>query len=490
METPVHAHPSAAVAQVPLPSDGRQPTASILQLSGMATEKVTSPVIWICAVAAAPSVYTREPVAAEDVSAAVTGAPVQVPRPEPTSSMRAAGKLWPSSHTASSDACAGGGPSQASAARNDDGQLTWPGGASDSTHTSSTHTKPSMQGQGRPVRSTARHDDAQASAREKSAERCMVLSRPVFAPAPISPARARAPARARTSRGATAKQYKRRARRFDRWDTVEKNASMAWLLSLVLAASLANDARFLDGTTRFKDLDYEGALAAFDALLAEPRQDDERAVLLLYSGAARVLLGDETGARLAFEAALRADPGAEPGFRTSPKVLALFHDVKEAFAAAAPASASPGAAGGPPASTTSRQEPGPGVVPGIVPGGSAALEPAPAAMAPTTTTPSTSPPPTGPAAPLSAPPPSAAGPAAATWIGVGAAAATVGALATGAVFGYDVVDKMGVAGNKATPQRDAQALVDAANGSLVWAAALGGAGVVAAGIAVTAFVWP
>lgn len=280
---------------------------------------------------------------------------------------------------------------------------------------------------------------------------------------------------------------------------------MAWLLSLVLAASLANDARFLDGTTRFKDLDYEGALVAFDALLAEPREDDERAVLLLYSGAARVLLGDETGARLAFEAALRADASAEPGFRTSPKVLALFHDVKEAFAAAR-AAASASAAGGEHASTTSTtstssgqgQEPGPGVVPGIVPGGAAA--PAPAATAsttPTTTpsnapsgTPSTAPRPTGPAVPLSATPASAAGPAGATWVGVGATAATVGALAAGAIFGYDVVDKMGVAGNQATPQRDAQALVDAANGSLVWAAALGGAGVVAAGIAVAAFVWP
>ncbi len=235
---------------------------------------------------------------------------------------------------------------------------------------------------------------------------------------------------------------------------------MPWLLSLLLAASLAEDPRFADAAERMRKLDYEGAVTAFDALLEEARPDGERVTLLLYSGAARALLGDDGAARLAFESALRIDPDTSFDLNTSPKVVALFDDVKHTVSARA----------GPPPPADGRA--GPALVPS-----SAAAPPSPrssTAAAPRAHAPAAE---------------EQASPDLAAVAGIGAAVVGAAAGMASVAFGLDVAGKMQTASDKGTSQQDAQALVDDANASLLWASVLGGACVAGAGTAVAMFVF-
>ena len=215
-------------------------------------------------------------------------------------------------------------------------------------------------------------------------------------------------------------------------------------LCAFFAGDLDADPRFMDAVARFRKLEYEAALTQFEALVAESQDDRERARLLLWSGAARTLLGDDGAARLAFENALRLDPDVTLSFKTSPKVVELFAAVKERVDATRP----------PPSPPPPDPEPDP----------------------PPTTTNPTTPTRADPAAPPPPPTTPASSGGGAMWI----LAATTGALgaasAVGAgYFGYDALAKIQFAEDADTSQQAAVDVEDDINASLWIAGALGGA---------------
>jgi hypothetical protein len=119
-------------------------------------------------------------------------------------------------------------------------------------------------------------------------------------------------------------------------------SALPFVLALAVvtgAAGLDDDPRFREGTASFRALEYERALAAFDALARDPKlndADDDSARVLLWVGATRALLGDELAARLAFEGALRRDRDATFEMRVSSKVVALLEDVRQHLPAPPP----------------------------------------------------------------------------------------------------------------------------------------------------------
>jgi hypothetical protein len=211
-----------------------------------------------------------------------------------------------------------------------------------------------------------------------------------------------------------------------------------------------------------RKLDYEAALAAFETLLRDARPDDERITLMLYSGAARALLGDDGGARVAFEAALRIDAHSQIPFKTSPKVLALFDDVRASL---------------PPREPASRD---------VEPSPEPPQDPTPPLEATPTMVTAESPTPSQPTVAPQAPP----GPTALDIVGVGAGVLAAGLGIAAGAFGFDVAAKMQVANARSTSQVTAKALVAQANTSLTFAGLLGAGAVASAGAAVAAFVWP
>lgn len=238
---------------------------------------------------------------------------------------------------------------------------------------------------------------------------------------------------------------------------------LALLCSLAAAvpASLEADPRFITATGQMKTLDYEAALENFDAIANDDAitgdHVDVRVALLLYSGAARALLGDESAARLAFESALRLDQTATLPMKTSPKVASLFDDVRERVLRLLPPKTEP-------AKTEPKTEP---------------------TTEPTKTEPSKEPTKTEPAPPTKTEPEktepvevaastSVLGPALAIVGGV----VGVGLAAGAAYFAFDTFVAKSTADNKQTSQQDAVTLIDHANQSLAVAAGLGVAAVV------------
>lgn len=212
---------------------------------------------------------------------------------------------------------------------------------------------------------------------------------------------------------------------------------MLLLVCALLAGTLDDDERFTAAVARFRALEYEAALAEFEAIAAEPRPEDERAQAMLWVGAARALLGDDGAARLAFESALLLDPDVTLDFKTSPKVVQLFDEVREKHPPPAP----------PPPEPPVEEEP-----------------PAPAPPPPTTPAPSSS--------------------INGFWLlAAGAGVLGVAAGVTAGVFGVGAYDKIRSAEDPATSQQDAVALEGDINTDLLVAGVLGGATVA---LAVTA----
>lgn len=226
------------------------------------------------------------------------------------------------------------------------------------------------------------------------------------------------------------------------------------VLSVVflLALALADDPRFVDAQQRFAAFDYEGALTLLDALGAEATTTEDRVRVLIWSGTARALLGDDGAARSAFEAALLLDRSATFERDTSPKVRTLFDDVRRHL---------------PP-------EPTPPTAPAAV------ATPATVAPAPTPTPPTTTP--TIEAAPVVDD--------GVHWLvpTVGASAGVAGLVVAG-VAGLDAFNRAQVAAASSTSQVDAVANANAANTSIVVASIAGGVGVALLAAAGVSLLW-
>ena len=213
---------------------------------------------------------------------------------------------------------------------------------------------------------------------------------------------------------------------------------------LLLAMSVVDDPRFVEAGQKIAAFDYEGALTLLDTLGAEVTTPEDRVVVLLSAGKARALLGDDGAARSAFEAALLLDRSAALGNDTSPKVRALFDDVRLHLPPPKPAA---------PATT---EAPAQVEAPATV----VAVEPVPAAAE------------------------------GVHWL-VPAVGAGVGltALVVGGIAGFDTWSRAGVASAPSTSQVDAVSNINAANTSLVIASVAGGAGVLLIAVAGLSLLW-
>ena len=230
---------------------------------------------------------------------------------------------------------------------------------------------------------------------------------------------------------------------------------MVWLLSMMVVAALADEPAFEQASARLRALDYEGALVLFEGLLSKDRPDAERATLLVYAGAARALLGDTAAARLAFESALRTEPGVTVAFKTSPKVTELFAEVQARMEKAQVA-----------AGTLPPRAGRAGAANGGAPAGAVAPD---AEQAPNTLNQA-----------VGVPAPSAAVKVFPIGAGLASAAALVGA----GVFALRTASAIAVASGRETSQRDVVARTADANTALALAVGLGAAGVVLGGVAV------
>lgn len=67
-------------------------------------------------------------------------------------------------------------------------------------------------------------------------------------------------------------------------------------------------ALFLSGVTRYRMADYAAAHNIFQLMLGQPVELEQRAAAFLWSGKAQMAMGDETGARAAWEQGAAADP--------------------------------------------------------------------------------------------------------------------------------------------------------------------------------------
>jgi len=225
---------------------------------------------------------------------------------------------------------------------------------------------------------------------------------------------------------------------------------VAALCALLAApADLDADPRFMDAVARFRKLEYEAALTQFEALVTESQDDRERARLLLWSGAARALLGDDGAARLAFENALRLDPDVTLSFKTSPKVVELFAAVKERVDATRP----------PPTQPPPDPEPTPPTTTNVV-------------------------------KPIEEErPPTSGDGSAGMWIVAATSGALGAASAVGAgYFGYDALAKIQFAEDADTSQQAAFDVEDDINASLWIAGALGGATIALVATSITGVV--
>jgi hypothetical protein len=124
------------------------------------------------------------------------------------------------------------------------------------------------------------------------------------------------------------------------------------------------------------ELDYERAIAAYEACAKDTLAPRDKAPLFLRVGFLQLELGNESAARLVFRAALGYDPTIAPVDEVSPKSRAVFEDVRaelvsdppvdEPAPEAAPAPAPETAASPPETAATA-----PGVGPWIAMGGGA-----------------------------------------------------------------------------------------------------------------------
>lgn len=216
---------------------------------------------------------------------------------------------------------------------------------------------------------------------------------------------------------------------------------------LLLAMSVVDDPRFVEAGQKIAAFDYEGALTLLDTLGAEVTTPEDRVVVLLSAGKARALLGDDGAARSAFEAALLLDRSAALSNDTSPKVRALFDDVRLHLPPPTPAA---------PAAPAATEAPAQVEAPATV----AAVEPVPAAAE------------------------------GVHWLvpAVGAGVGLTG-LVVGGIAGYDTWSRAGVASAPSTSQVDAVSNINAANTSLIVASVAGGAGVLLIAVAGLSLLW-
>lgn len=103
------------------------------------------------------------------------------------------------------------------------------------------------------------------------------------------------------------------------------------LVSSAASAAVDPAALHKKAKTRMKNLDFDAALPQLEQLKGDPRLSPQQRVdVLIDLGITHVNLGQTEEARRDFEDVLALNPNARPPPSTSPKVLRLFDEVKEA----------------------------------------------------------------------------------------------------------------------------------------------------------------
>ena len=106
-------------------------------------------------------------------------------------------------------------------------------------------------------------------------------------------------------------------------------ACLWFLLSLASDPAQAESDELRQGMAAYENFEYEQALTILEQGKGKTGLPEaDRAKILLYLGLTRFSLGDQTSARLDFEAALRIDREILPPADTSPKIIRIFHEVK------------------------------------------------------------------------------------------------------------------------------------------------------------------
>ncbi len=102
-----------------------------------------------------------------------------------------------------------------------------------------------------------------------------------------------------------------------------------FLLSLASDPAQAESDELRQGMAAYENFEYEHALTILEKGKGKTGLPEaDRAKILLYLGLTRFSLGDQTSARVDFEAALRIDREILPPADTSPKIIRIFHEVR------------------------------------------------------------------------------------------------------------------------------------------------------------------
>ncbi len=227
---------------------------------------------------------------------------------------------------------------------------------------------------------------------------------------------------------------------------------------MFLAATLAGDASFDEGTRLYRSLEYEQAIFRFEEVavrstLAAP----DKATALLWLGLSYAGTGDLDAARRNFADALRADRAVVLPSNVSPRIVELFTQEKNKLAA------DTGQTNTPPTGTPPTGTPPTGTPP--------------------TGTPPTGTLPTGTPAEIGAS--SGAGLNPVFVGGIGAVAAGLGTLIVGSVFTGLAINDYAIASDPQSFQTDAKAAADALNIELVVASVTVPVGLVLVGVGAT-----